>query len=160
MRQLLILLLISVSAHAQLVGTWSFQSIEDSIGREVKPCEPTDKMFLNADSSFSYSIAKLDLQARGTWSAQNDTLSLFYFMPTDTVRHYRYSFNYPLLELEENNIFYSFISDSTQVRPAKRLLPEQSRQSEFRPILKLILALLAVLIITILLFRRKRSNKF
>ena len=55
---LLLLLLANLTSYGQnLTGAWQFSSITDSLQNPIEDICKDDVMFLNKDSSFSYSFA-------------------------------------------------------------------------------------------------------
>jgi len=115
MKKLLLLLLLAslTSSSQNLIGAWQFSSITDSSQNPITDIYKDDVMFLNNDSSFSYSLKKLNLSAQGIYSLNKNTLTLSYNLPKDTIRDYSASLNKNTLTLYENGKYYNFFKIQT-----------------------------------------------
>ena len=153
-------LLFSILTSGQeLQSTWYFQSITDSAGITVKPCEPTDSLVILPNQTFFYSIDTLNLYAEGSYLDSNKQVSFSYKLPADTVRNYFYEVEDSLLTLEENGVFFKFLAkqDKEQVHAA----PFQAEQSSNRliAILRGVLGITFLIAIAYLLStNRKKIN--
>ncbi len=112
---LLILFLINFTAYSQdLTGTWKFSSISDSSNNLIKEIHENDVIIFKNDSSFSYSLKKNNLSAQGTYSSDNQKITLFYSLPKDTIRNYSIIYiNRNKLKLYEDEIYYNFVKIQT-----------------------------------------------
>lgn len=111
---LLLLLLVNLTSYGQnLTGAWQFSSITDSLQNPIEDICKDDVMFLNKDSSFSYSLKKIKLSAQGIYSLNKNTLTLSYSLPKDTTRSYSLSLKKDKLILYENGKYYNFFKTQT-----------------------------------------------
>lgn len=114
---LLILMLNAWSAFAgsqgsfnELVtGKWQFDYIRTEQGDDLFIIAKDDTLNIYEDGRFNYALsAKNNLQAKGRWHLQNDTLALTYTTPTDTTRYYAVNASDAGLTLKESGIVYAF----------------------------------------------------
>jgi len=72
----------TIKIEKQLARKWQFSSIQNSNRQAVKQISPGDEMALTGDKKFSYSIAKENIKASGTWDIVHDTL-IYTYNPND-----------------------------------------------------------------------------
>jgi len=107
---LLLLLLANFTIYSQsLIGIWQFSSITDSLQNPIVDVCKEDVMFLNNDSSFSYSLKKRNLSAKGIYILNKNKLTLSYNSPKDTTRNYSLSLDKGKLTLYEKGKYYNFL---------------------------------------------------
>jgi len=137
-----------------IAGEWLFESIllEDDYAQEnLKPVSQGDFMSINKDGSFSYMLSSVPIHAKGSWELKEDTLSLNYTSPNDTIRYYKVSFSENILVLNENGINFSFKKTEASLTNTFR----SSASSLFRGIIGII----SLLTIAFLFSRnRKKIN--
>lgn len=97
-------------AQTDISGRWSFFSIADTSGQDLLAIDTADYFHLRENGSFIYELAAKDnLLARGSWVLHNDTLSLEYLLPSDTIRHYTMVWlDDTLMTFNEGKVNYSF----------------------------------------------------
>lgn len=77
--------------RASIVGSYHFEGIRHTDGKQLLPVTAADTLQLK-ESTFSYFLmAKDSLFASGTWKRSGDSLTFFYTYPQDTTRHYTIS---------------------------------------------------------------------
>ncbi len=93
MRKLFLLITfftLSIFSFSQdIVGKWNFDYIlANSIetGENLKSISEGDFMQINEDGSFNYTLAAIPLDANGSWKLAENTLTLNYKTPSDTIR--------------------------------------------------------------------------
>lgn len=92
-------------------GKWQFLHIQNAQGVDILPVAAHDTFVLNTNGQFAYHLkAKNNLYAKGRWAFANDTLTLHYAAPTDTLRYYHIvlSETGDTLCLHESGIDYCF----------------------------------------------------
>jgi CNT family concentrative nucleoside transporter len=92
-------------------GKWLFESIRyeiDSTGKDLKPIADGDCMFINKDGTFNYTLTAIPLEANGSWELSENTLTLNYKTPSDTIRFYNITLLKNALVLNENGMNFSF----------------------------------------------------
>lgn len=106
---------LSTLLHAQspsendIEGLWLFDYIQNEQGEALFPIAQIDTFLLQENRTFAYFLsAKDSLVAEGSWSCEDNTLSLNYTLPTDTTRHYRLEHTNSTLCLYESGITYAF----------------------------------------------------
>jgi len=95
---------------------WNFSTIKNSEGTSVVAIGEND-FFKLKEGVFKYSIAsKNNLKASGTYTLNNQTLTLTYLQPKDTIRTYTISKHTETdLTLSENKILYTLKKPSVNV---------------------------------------------
>ena len=103
---------LSIFSFSQdIVGKWNFDYIlADSIetGENLKSISEGDFMQINEDGSFNYTLAAIPLDANGSWKLAENTLTLNYKTPSDTIRFYNVTLLKNALVLNENGVNFSF----------------------------------------------------
>ena len=105
-----ILFFLSVITVAQTIEKeWKFESIKDNNGVSIVDINKNDSLKLR-DKIFTYSLASKDsLKAKGTYTLNNNLLTLNYSLPKYTVRNYNIvHLTDSTLTLSQNQILYSF----------------------------------------------------
>ena len=150
---LITLFALSISSFSQdIVGKWDFDYIlADSAetGENLKPISEGDFMQINEDGSFNYTLAAIPLEANGSWKLSENTLTLNYKTPSDTIRFYNTTVSKNALVLSENGINFSFQREVV----APRATSGFSISSLFRGLLGIISLLLIAF-----LFSRNRKG--
>ncbi|HIK62381.1 MAG TPA: Na+ dependent nucleoside transporter, partial [Flavobacteriales bacterium] len=115
MRKLFLLITfftLSIFSFSQdIVGKWNFDYIlANSIetGENLKSISEGDFMQINEDGSFNYTLAAIPLDANGSWKLAENTLTLNYKTPSDTIRFYNVTLLKNALVLNENGVNFSF----------------------------------------------------
>ena len=100
-----------ISAEENIFGTWSFEAIfheKSNKTENLKPIGPKDFLKINLDNSFEYKIDSLNLEAKGSFTIENDILVLNYTSPNDTIRLYKISIQKDKMILIEDDIIFEF----------------------------------------------------
>jgi CNT family concentrative nucleoside transporter len=157
-----ILFFLSVITVAQtLEKEWKFESIKNNNGISIVDINSNDSFKL-ADGKFTYSLVSKDsLVAKGTYTSQNNLLTLNYSSPKDTVRSYKIvEVTDSILTLSENETLYSFstlnkTNEITEIETENKILPSQgfSMSSLWRGVL----GMLVLLIISFLFSANRRA---
>lgn len=97
-------------ADNQIAGDWSFTSIKNQDSEQVVEVTKEDFIrFSDTDHTFYYQLAsKNNLEAKGTWSLEDDHIVFKYYSPKDTTRTYEFLNMGKTLKLIENGITYKF----------------------------------------------------
>jgi CNT family concentrative nucleoside transporter len=157
-----ILFFLSAITVAQtLEKEWKFESIKNNNGISIVDINSNDSFKL-ADGKFTYSLVSKDsLVAKGTYTSQNNLLTLNYSSPKDTVRSYKIvEVTDSILTLSENETLYSFstlnkTNEITEIETENKILPSQgfSMSSLWRGVL----GMLVLLIISFLFSANRRA---
>jgi len=157
-----ILFFLSAITVAQtLEKEWKFESIKNNNGISIVDINSNDSFKL-ADGKFTYSLVSKDsLVAKGTYTSQNNLLTLNYSSPKDTVRSYKIvEVTDSILTLSENETLYSFstlnkTNEITVIETENKILPSQgfSMSSLWRGVL----GMLVLLIISFLFSANRRA---
>ena len=157
-----ILFFLSAITVAQtLEKEWKFESIKNNNGISIVDINSNDSFKL-ADGKFTYSLVSKDsLVAKGTYTSQNNLLTLNYSSPKDTVRSYKIvEVTDSILILSENETLYSFstlnkTNEITEIETENKILPSQgfSMSSLWRGVL----GMLVLLIISFLFSANRRA---
>jgi CNT family concentrative nucleoside transporter len=157
-----ILFFLSAITVAQtLEKEWKFESIKNNNGISIVDINSNDSFKL-ADGKFTYSLVSKDsLVAKGTYTSQNNLLTLNYSSPKDTVRSYKIvEVTDSILTLSENETLYSFstlnkTNEITKIETENKILPSQgfSMSSLWRGVL----GMLVLLIISFLFSANRRA---
>ena len=100
-----------ISADENIFGSWSFEAIfheKSNKNENLKPIGPKDFLKINLDNSFEYKIDSLKLEAKGSFTIENDILVLNYTSPKDTTRLYKLSIQKDRMTLIEDDIIFEF----------------------------------------------------
>ena len=157
-----ILFFLSAITVAQtLEKEWKFESIKNNNGISIVDINSNDSFKL-ADGKFTYSLVSKDsLVAKGTYTSQNNLLTLNYSSPKDTVRSYKIvEVTDSILTLSENETLYSFstlnkTNEIREIETENKILPSQgfSMSSLWRGVL----GMLVLLIISFLFSANRRA---
>ena len=157
-----ILFFLSAITVAQtLEKEWKFESIKNNNGISIVDINSNDSFKL-ADGKLTYSLVSKDsLVAKGTYTSQNNLLTLNYSSPKDTVRSYKIvEVTDSILTLSENETLYSFstlnkTNEITEIETENKILPSQgfSMSSLWRGVL----GMLVLLIISFLFSANRRA---
>jgi hypothetical protein len=101
----------TTAVESLIEGNWRFLHIQNAAGNNILPVAVHDTFILNSNGQFVYHLeAKNNLYAKGRWEYNNDTLTLYYAAPSDTVRYYRITLSETgdTLCLHESGIEYCF----------------------------------------------------
>lgn len=168
MRQLIFILIllsgISLLAQEKLAYRWSFSQITDTSRTELLPIDSADYFHLKEDGSFIYELAaKNNLLARGNWTLVQDTLTLNYNLPLDTLRRYHViSLSDTVLSFTEGGVNYRFTKKDVAVANAASLpLNYDYSKTSFniRSLLRGVLGLTVLILLTFLMSsKRKQVN--
>lgn len=95
--------------HQGIIGHWQFDYIRTVQGDDLFAIAEHDTLNIYENGRFEYTLAaKNNLQAKGSWQLENDTLVLQYKTPIDTSRYYVIKVSDVGLTLEESGIVYAF----------------------------------------------------
>lgn len=99
----------NLQAQDSIRGKWAFLEILSPEGESLFEINPQDSFFLQANDSFAYQLQAKNLDARGHFQYQNDSLVFHYLAPSDTIRSYATQLiGDSILDLEENGVHYRF----------------------------------------------------
>ena len=155
-----ILFFLSVITVAQTIEKeWKFESIKDNNGVSIVDINKNDSLKLR-DKIFTYSLASKDsLKAKGTYTLNNNLLTLNYSLPKDTVRNYNIVLlTDSTLTLSQNQILYSFtslIKSETIVVAENKILP--SKGFSLNSLWRGILGMFVLLFISFLFSANRRA---
>lgn len=104
------LFLISTIVQGQSIeGQWRFESITRD-GTPIFEINPKTDFMTIESGVFNYALEAKDmLKASGSYSIQENTLSLSYKTPKDTTRYYEITLNQDTLTLNEAGVTYRFV---------------------------------------------------
>jgi len=151
----------AITVSQTLEKEWKFESIKNNNGISIVDINSNDSFKL-ADGKFTYSLVSKDsLVAKGTYTSQNNLLTLNYSSPKDTVRSYKIvEVTDSILTLSENETLYSFstlnkTNEITEIETENKILPSQgfSMSSLWRGVL----GMLVLLIISFLFSANRRA---
>jgi len=151
----------AITVSQTLEKEWKFESIKNNNGISIVDINSNDSFKL-ADGKFTYSLVSKDsLVAKGTYTSQNNLLTLNYSSPKDTVRSYKIvEVTDSILTLSENETLYSFstlnkTNEITVIETENKILPSQgfSMSSLWRGVL----GMLVLLIISFLFSANRRA---
>ena len=156
-----ILFLISLITVGQSIEKdWKFESIKNS-GVSLVNVTPTDSFNIK-DGEFNYSLLSKDsLVAKGTYTHQNNLLTLNYSSPKDTVRSYKIvEVTDSILTLSENETIYSFSAikkskEITTIEAKNKILP--SKGFSMNSLWRGVLGMFVLLIISFLFSANRRA---
>ena len=142
------------SLSQNIEGEWKFDYIlKDNVenGDNLKPISDNDKMQINGDGTFQYTIKNANLIANGKWELIDTTLSLHYLAPEQTTRIYQAKIGKNTLVLNEDGINYAFVKADIKTNTLSK--SAFSISSLFRGIL----GIFSLLLIAFLCSRDRRA---
>ena len=157
-----ILFLISLITVGQSIEKdWKFESIKNNSGVSLVNVTPTDSFSIK-DGEFNYSLLSKDsLVAKGTYTHQNNLLTLNYSSPKDTVRSYKIvEVTDSILTLSENETIYSFSAikkskEITAIEAKNKIL--SSKGFSMNSLWRGVLGMFVLLIISFLFSANRRA---
>ena len=94
----------------ELVGFWDFTSIETLQNKPVLEIHESDRMEINLDGTFSYTLKNTETQtAKGTWEIAQENICFDYDTPNDTIRCYKTTLQGEILSFKEGNVRFNFV---------------------------------------------------
>jgi len=126
------LFLITLGIQAQnLEQQWAFDHIRDTAGFDLFQIDQDWDRFQLSEGNFNYRLsAKDSLQAHGTYSLENDILSLNYTQPSDTLRHYQIVVHTDsTLVFTENGLRYGFKSIPERLATVTEAMVDETPQA-------------------------------
>ena len=93
---------------SEIVGEWKFTSITNIENDTLYEISDNDKLIINNNKEFKYSLYHKKVIAIGKWKLKKNLIEFNYNQPKDTVRNYNYSVSDNELILTENNTIYKF----------------------------------------------------
>ncbi len=104
-----VLLFVQCNESYTQQGSYSFDYIRNTDGKDLLPIDPSDSLIINRDSFGYFLLAKDSLFASGQWNFKSNTLTFEYSQPTDTTRHYEVvTWDADALVIKENNVIFGF----------------------------------------------------